>query len=94
MKTVDPQTLKKNHVYRLEYKIQSGNYSWYRYTSIMTFLGFDNGNLLFNLRPLAGTQSLRANCLLVAEDLGESTARSNQAHRSPHSLGRLKKEKS
>jgi len=36
---VSKTTLQPHHVYRLVYKLQSGNGSWYKYEATMTYLG-------------------------------------------------------
>jgi hypothetical protein len=85
--------LKKGHLYRLVYKLQSGNYRWYKYEATMTYLGPGRFEEFFNLRPLAGTQSLPKNSILEAEDLGESHGRDDSRHRLKRSLGPIPKEK-
>jgi hypothetical protein len=77
--------LKPSHLYRLVFVLQSGNGQFYKYESYMTFLGYnkDKGELSFNLRPVAGTQSLPADAIWEFEDLGR--------HRAKKSLGRVDK---
>ena len=87
--------LKQGHLYRLVYKLQSGNGSWYKYEATMTFLGqkkIDN-SLDFNLRPIAGTQNLRMDAIIEAEDLGMTAGRDDHRHRAKKSLGRIPKPK-
>jgi hypothetical protein len=87
-------TLKPSHLYRLEYSLQSGNGQTYRYEATMTYLGANQGGDegAFNLRPYAGTQSLRFDAILVAEDLGMTQGRDDHRHRAKKSLGRIPKE--
>jgi hypothetical protein len=93
-------TLQPHHVYRLEYKLQSGNGSWYRYEATMTYLGASKfpqypgqaialRELQFSLRPEAGTQTLRIGQILSATDLGEAQGRDDSRHRSKRPLGRI-----
>lgn len=86
--------LKKGHLYRLVYKLQSGNYRWYKYEATMTFLDMDsrNGDTIWNLRPLAGTQTLAYDLILEAEDLGATQGRSDHRHRVKKSLGPIQKQ--
>ena len=88
--------LKKSHLYRLVYRLQSGNGSWYRYEAYMTFLGLMKGSNpaqgVFNLRPVAGTQALLLSCIEEAEDLGDTQGRDDRRHRAKKSLGRIPKE--
>ena len=50
----------EGQMYTIRYQSQSGNYRWYEYIVTMKYIGEDQfGNLLFSLRPLAGTQSMR-----------------------------------
>lgn len=92
--------LHQGHLYRLVYKLQSGNGQWYKYEAYMSFLGrtktpmygAPEGN--FNLRPIAGTQTLRLDHILEAEDLGSTHGRDDPRHRAKKSLGRIPKEDS
>lgn len=79
--------LKEHHLYRLVYKLQSGNYRWYKYEATMTYLGKGlGGRLDFNLRPIAGTQYLTEDSILEAEDLGLSQGRDDHRHRAKKRL--------
>lgn len=85
--------LKQSHLYRLVYRLQSGNGSWYKYESYMTYLGPVRNSTegSFNLRPFAGTQSLDRANILEAEDLGPTQGRDDRRHRAKKSLGRCPK---
>jgi hypothetical protein len=70
-----------------------GNFRWYKYEATMTYLGGGvRQDAVFNLRPVAGTQSLPRNCILEAEDLGETQGRDDHRHRAKRSLGPMPKE--
>lgn len=83
--------LKEHHTYRLVYKLQGGNYRWSKYEATMTYLGMDrfHDELLFSLRPHAGTQSLRRDAILEAHDLGETQGRDDSRHKLKQRIGAL-----
>jgi hypothetical protein len=85
--------LKRGHLYRLTYRLQSGNGRWYKYEATMTYLGraSQTKDTLWNLRPIAGTQTLPTNDILAAEDLGASGMRDDHRHRAKKSLGSIPK---
>lgn len=71
-------------LYRVIYKSQSGNYQWYKKEAWMVYIGDDrDGNPLFSLRPLAGTQQLDIENLLEAYEMPSSSK-----PKMPVSLGR------
>jgi hypothetical protein len=62
-------------MYRVLYKSQSGNYRWYKYEMFASFVGADSyGNLLWSLRPEAGTQQMVREQLLEAYEMPRTTA--------------------
>lgn len=96
----DGVKLQKGHVYRLMYKLQAGNGSWWAYEAVMTYLGAERfpqypgqdprtRELSFNLRPHFGTQKLRAGSIMRAEDLGRSEGREDSRHKPKKRLGRV-----
>lgn len=89
----DTKKLKGSHLYRLVFKLQSGNGQWYKYEAYMTFLGQvrHSEETTWNLRPVAGTQGLPAGAILEAEDLGPTQGRDDRRHRAKKSLGRMPK---
>jgi hypothetical protein len=84
--------LEEGHLYRVVYRLQSGNGQWYKYEAVMTYLGasrLNPGEGSWNLRPIAGTQTIRRNDILIAEDLGVTAGRDDHRHRAKRSLGRI-----
>lgn len=81
--------LKRSHLYRLVYRLQLGNGRWYKYEAYMTYLGCNKvtREAQFNLRPVAGTQSLSLRDLLEVEDLGRTEGRDDPRHKAKRSLG-------
>ena len=80
--------LEKSHIYRIVYILQAGNYQWYKYEATMTYLDYTAPKTIWNLRPLAGTQSLPLDSILEAHDLGPSQGRESPLHKLKTSLGR------
>lgn len=78
----------EGNVYVVTYKLQSGNYRWLKYESTMTYIGENKyGELNFNLRPLAGTQTLLLPSIIAVQDLGRAQGRADVRHKRPRRIG-------
>jgi len=56
--------------YKVTYKQQSGNHRWYKWEMTATVLGNSRGEILFNLRPLAGTTRIPGENILAFREAG------------------------
>jgi hypothetical protein len=85
--------LEAGHVYRLIYTLDYGR-GKYKYEATMTYLGYNPSTqeMQFNLRPVAGTQSLPKKCILAAYHLGDSRGREDPRHSGKKRLGKMPKE--
>jgi len=71
--------LKEHHVYLLTYKLPTERKLS---RAIMTYLAPARfGELYFNLRPVAGTQTLKEEWIVSAEDLGRTQGRDDKRHK-------------
>jgi hypothetical protein len=72
------QELCKSYVYRI--RTRSGQQKFER-EHVMTYLGEDlNGDLTFNARPFAGTQTLRKSEIVSIAPMRPSDGRDDQGH--------------
>lgn len=61
------------HRYRIRYKSQSGNYRWYAWEAVVTYLGLggpSGDDHWFHCRPKADTGSIPQADLLAFEEVG------------------------
>jgi hypothetical protein len=72
--------LAEHHTYELLYSIDRGA-GPKKYRAVMTYLGKSKyGDLYFNLRPLAGTQTFWIDQIIEAKDLGATEGRDDSRH--------------
>lgn len=76
--------LEEGILYRVVFKQQAGNYQWYKKEMWARFMEEVDIGYLFDLRPLAGTQSIPKDWLLEAYEMPHSST-----PKLPVSLGRL-----
>lgn len=74
MKEVSSRDLVPGTKYLVQWKQQSGNYRWYRYEALWTFVAYEKkqfgpDQLIWSGRPACGTQNMDVNKLLSAVQL-------------------------